>query len=67
MVEVARTIGLGSLVALCHPDHGASIRVLLKCGFRQEARLERAYEFPNLSPGERSDALRWTIRLGAVP
>jgi len=67
VIGVASTIGLRFLVALCHPEHAASIRVLQKCGFRQEARLERAYEFPNLSPGERSDVLRWTLRLGAVP
>jgi len=64
VVGVAEAIGLRSLVALCHPDHDASIRVLQKCGFRREARLEGAYEFPNLTPGERSDVLRWTLRLG---
>jgi RimJ/RimL family protein N-acetyltransferase len=66
VVGVAEAIGLRSLVALCHPDHPASIRVLHKCGFGQEAHLERACEFPNLSPGERSDVLRWTLRLGGA-
>jgi RimJ/RimL family protein N-acetyltransferase len=36
--------------ARCHPENGASIRVLEKAGFALEGRLARAERFPNLAP-----------------
>lgn len=50
MVDVARTIGLVSLSALCHPEHEASVRVLEKCEFARDLRWIRQIVFPNLSP-----------------
>lgn len=50
MVAVATRAGVQRLYALCHPEHGASWRVLEKCGFKR-AVLERRYtQFPNLPP-----------------
>ncbi len=57
MVALAPTLGVERLYALCHVDHGASVRVLEKCGFEREGRLRRHSEFPNLSPGRLEDVL----------
>jgi RimJ/RimL family protein N-acetyltransferase len=57
MVELAPRVGLRRLYALCHVDHGASARVLEKCGFEREGILRRHAEFPNLQPGEPCDVL----------
>jgi RimJ/RimL family protein N-acetyltransferase len=62
MVDLARTIGLARLTALCHHEHRASQRVLEKCGFERERRMRRS-DFPNLAPGVRQDALCYTLRL----
>lgn len=51
VVELAPSLGLTRLYALCHPDHRASTRVLEKCGFRLEEKLLRHTVFPNLEPG----------------
>ena len=59
IVEIAEGLGVGRLYALCHPDHPASARVLEKCGFRLEQRLEQFAEFPNLNPGRREACLRY--------
>ena len=59
IVEIAEGVGIARLYALCHPDHPASARVLVKCGFRLQQRLERFAEFPNLNPGRRDDCLRY--------
>jgi RimJ/RimL family protein N-acetyltransferase len=55
MVDLAPSLGLRRLYALCHPDHGRSSRVLIKAGFDLECTLRRYAEFPNLRPGEPSD------------
>jgi RimJ/RimL family protein N-acetyltransferase len=60
MLAIARTLQVGHLYALVHPDHMASIRVLDKCGFRLEQRLAKFLEFPNLDPGQLQDCLRYS-------
>ena len=59
IVDIAKKLGVVRLYALCHPDHPASARVLEKCGFRLEQRLEQFAEFPNLNPGFREARLRY--------
>ncbi|MEW6443222.1 MAG: GNAT family N-acetyltransferase [bacterium] len=55
MVELAHTVGVRRLYAICHIEHPASRRVLEKGGFRREGILHLHTEFPNLSPGEPAD------------
>jgi RimJ/RimL family protein N-acetyltransferase len=62
MVDLAYELGLGRLEAICHIDHRASVRVLEKCGFQLEEILRQNTEFPNLSPGEKSDVLSFARR-----
>lgn len=57
MMEVAQGVGVERLIALVHAEHRASIRVLEKCGFVAEARIE--WEFPNL--GGRAECLQYVI------
>lgn len=57
MVDLAPSLGLARLYALCHPEHRASARVLEKCGFTLEGTLRRHSEFPNLEPGVPADVL----------
>ncbi len=59
IVALARDLAIERLFALCHADHRASARVLEKCGFQMEARLEDFAEFPNLNPGHREACLRY--------
>ena len=59
MVALARDLAVERLFALCHADHRASARVLEKCGFQMEARLEGFAEFPNLKPRHPEDCLRY--------
>lgn len=59
MVTLAPAVGVERLYAQCHVDHRGSARVLEKCGFAFEGRLERHVIFPNLSPGEPSDVLSY--------
>ena len=66
IVNIARELEILHLYALCHPDHPASIRVLEKCGFRFEQRLEQFAEFPNLNPGIPIDCLRYVRQPVAV-
>ena len=55
MVDLARTVRIRRLYALCHPDHQAAARVLIKCGFQLEGIRPRQSEFPNLNPGQLAD------------
>lgn len=55
VVDLAVGLGVIRLYALCHTDHAPSWRVLEKCGFAREGVLRRAYEFPNLTPGDLQD------------
>ncbi|HJZ76772.1 MAG TPA: GNAT family protein [Vicinamibacterales bacterium] len=57
IVDLARTLGVRRLYALCHHEHRASARVLEKCAFSLEGRLRAYAEFPNLTPGEPQDVL----------
>jgi RimJ/RimL family protein N-acetyltransferase len=63
VVDVARTIGVVRLSALCHTEHEASSRVLDKCGFAREGVLRRHTEFPNLRPGEPADVFCYALIL----
>jgi RimJ/RimL family protein N-acetyltransferase len=63
IVEIARTVGIRRLYAICHTEHRASWRVLEKAGFLQEGILHRHTEFPNLSPGELSDVFCYALVL----
>lgn len=51
MKVIAKKVGVWRLFAHCHPQHGASINVLDKCGFLFEGTLRAHSEFPNLAPG----------------
>jgi RimJ/RimL family protein N-acetyltransferase len=51
LVDVAATVGVRELCAVCHVDHRPSRHVLEKCGFRREGRLPRHTDFPNLRVG----------------
>ena len=57
MVALARFLGIRRLSAGCHPEHHASIRVLEKCGFALEERLQRMSGFPNLASDQTQDVL----------
>jgi RimJ/RimL family protein N-acetyltransferase len=63
IVNVARQINLVRLYAVCHVDHGASARVLEKCGFAREGILRRYAEFPNLGREGPCDVLCYGIVL----
>jgi ribosomal-protein-alanine N-acetyltransferase len=62
MVDVAHAMGLQGLTAHCHPAHLASMRVLEKCGFVLEHRIDAALVFPNLS-SEKQDVLSYVYRV----
>jgi len=55
IVEIAPSLGVRRLYALCHTRHRPSARVLENCGFEREAVLRCHTEFPNLAPGELAD------------
>jgi RimJ/RimL family protein N-acetyltransferase len=61
MVELAPRLGLRRLYALCHVDHGASARVLDKCGFTREGILRRHAPFPNLGLDEPCDVYCYAV------
>jgi ribosomal-protein-alanine N-acetyltransferase len=62
MVDLARRLGVLRVEAICHTEHSASAHVLEKCGFVCEEVLREHTEFPNLTPGQRSDvrSFAWT-------
>lgn len=60
MVQLAATLGLARLYALCHPDNRASARVLAKAGFHLEGVLRRHTIFPNLDAERPSDVECWS-------
>ncbi|MFM7858899.1 MAG: GNAT family N-acetyltransferase [Flammeovirgaceae bacterium] len=45
--EIKKLGGIYRINTLVDVENGASARVLLKCGFREEARLEKWMRFPN--------------------
>jgi RimJ/RimL family protein N-acetyltransferase len=57
MCDLARSLGVVRLYALCHADHRPSARVMEKGGMTFEGRLRRYAEFPNLAPGQPQDVL----------
>jgi [ribosomal protein S5]-alanine N-acetyltransferase len=61
VVGVARAVGVRRLYAHVHTEHRPSSRVLEKCGFLREGILRRYAEFPNLSPGDTSDVLCYSV------
>ena len=50
MTDLARSLGVVRLYAVCHLENLASRHVLEKCGFVSEGILRRHIVFPNLSP-----------------
>jgi ribosomal-protein-alanine N-acetyltransferase len=64
MVDLARRVCVTRLYALCHTQHRASWRVLEKCDFACEGTWRNHAEFPNLTPGVRSDVLCYVRILG---
>jgi len=70
MVDLARTVQIRHLYALCHPDHQASARVLIKCGFQLEGirpQSSKSSEFPNLHPGQLADVHCYATTLVSGP
>ncbi|HLH03646.1 MAG TPA: GNAT family N-acetyltransferase [Bryobacteraceae bacterium] len=63
VIELAQMAGVRRLWALCHPANHRSIRVLEKCGFRNETLLERHNVFPNSGTAELQDAYRFERKL----
>ncbi len=63
VVKTARAVGLRRLYAICHTEHGASWRVLEKCGFAREGILRRHTEFPNLGEHNPLDVLCYGVVL----
>jgi ribosomal-protein-alanine N-acetyltransferase len=59
VVELARSLAVTRLYALCHTSHAASIRVLERCGFAREATLPAHAVFPNLGDGILQDVARY--------
>jgi [ribosomal protein S5]-alanine N-acetyltransferase len=49
MIELAGSLGVSRLAAVCHISHRASWHVMEKCGFEREGILKRHTVFPNLS------------------
>jgi RimJ/RimL family protein N-acetyltransferase len=61
VVDIAGTIGVTRLSALCHPEHRPSQRVLEKCGFVREIASTPLIEFPNLAPGVQQAAYCYVL------
>lgn len=57
MTDVAESLGIVRLAALCHPDNRASVRVLEKVGFILEGVLHR--HLPNLESDQPLDVEIW--------
>jgi RimJ/RimL family protein N-acetyltransferase len=67
MVGLAPSLGLSRIHALCHKDHGASSRVLEKCGFAFEGLHLRHSVFPNLRPDEPADVRVYGLSVESRP
>jgi [ribosomal protein S5]-alanine N-acetyltransferase len=55
MVDIAATLSVRRLYALCHVQHQRSARVLERCGFVREGTLHKHTVFPNLGVPEPQD------------
>jgi len=64
VLEVARSVGVVRLYALCHAEHHASWRVLEKCGFTRDDAWSQQAVFPNLGVQHPQDVVRYTLVLG---
>ena len=67
MLHVADDIQVHRLIAVCHPSHERSQRVLLKCGFSRDVAGTRQMEFPNLAPGVQQEAWGYERRRPVPP
>jgi RimJ/RimL family protein N-acetyltransferase len=63
IVQLAETLPIAGLFALCHPDHSASYRVLEKSGFVRQPKRVKGAQFPNLSNDLQSDALCYELAI----
>jgi len=63
MVKLARRLGVKRLVAVCHPRHRPSAHVLEKCEFLLDEERRDQFEFPNLKPKKRWNALTYVKAL----
>ncbi len=59
MVDLARDLGVRRLESVCHIDHRPSAHVMEKCRFQPLGIQPNHTEFPNLSPGLKSDVLSY--------
>ena len=64
MVSLARSLGVQWLYAICHVEHRASERVMIKGGMTRDGILQRHTVFPNLGPF-RADVISYGISLEA--
>ncbi len=55
VTTVAKARGVHRLYALCHTSNGSSVRVLDRCGFRNEGVLKKFLVFPNLGDAQPQD------------
>ena len=60
VMDIAHSMNLWRVSALCHWEHINSAKVLEKCAFTLEASLRRHTVFPNLHAGEPQDVLLYT-------
>ena len=58
MKDLAQSLGVRRLSAICHVDHRASWHVMEKCGFTRKGLTPRHAVFPNLSP-DPADVLQY--------
>ncbi|HEX5071153.1 MAG TPA: GNAT family N-acetyltransferase [Vicinamibacterales bacterium] len=61
LVQLAPSLGIARLYALCHVDHRPSARVLEKTGFQYEGILRRYLAFPNIGDGSPSDVRCYSV------
>lgn len=66
MVGLARALGVRRLEAVCHVDHRPSAHVMEKCGFQALGVQPQHTEFPNLTPGGKSDVLGYVVMFSNV-
>jgi [ribosomal protein S5]-alanine N-acetyltransferase len=60
MVDLARSLGVKRLEAVCHVEHRASARVMEKCGFACQGVQRSHTEFPNLAPDRKLDVFSYS-------
>jgi len=59
MVDLARSVGIARLEAICHAEHAPSAHVLEKCGFTREEVHREHFVFPNLKPQKKGDVFSY--------